>query len=474
MFRKILALVSSNLLLSVIMFLRTILIARLISVADFGIAATFITAVAIMRLVSDLGFDKLLVQHDQGDDPDFQNGLQFFQILRGLANAVALYFLAWPLAWFLEQPDLVWAYQMMALVPLCGGFTHLDAKRLQRRMRFRPQIVSNVLPPLLSLALVWPFYKLFGDYRTALFTILATSALTLVFSHLVAERPYRVRYDRKVLGHGISFGWPLLADGVLLFIIFHGEKLIIGRELGLVALGIFSLGLTLMQSPGGSISLALSQFFLPQLAAHKSEPGAFDRLALISLQANYIAAIGLCTGVVLLGAPVVVLAFGDKYLSVIPLLVWFAISQSLRITKNGTAMVSVARAKTENGLVGNIPRVLSILAAWYLLTQGHGLGSVLACGVLGELAGFLLSVWLLGARVGVALRPLLPSLTAFLGFLTVLAVYGAMTLAEPGSALFRLEEDVVLCLVLLAAGLCLLSFRSFWGYLRARQMLTYD
>ena len=33
---------------------------------------------------------------------------------------------------------------------------------------------------------------------------------------------------------------------------------------------------------------------------------------------------------------------------------------------------------------------------------------------------------------------------------------------------------VAVGLVLLAAGLCLLSFRSFWGYLRARQMLTYD
>ena len=60
--------------------------------------------------------------------------------------------------------------------------------------------------------------------------------MTALVSHLVAERPYRLVLDREIMAESLRFGWPLLVNGVLLFVVFNGDRVIVGHGLGMATL----------------------------------------------------------------------------------------------------------------------------------------------------------------------------------------------------------------------------------------------
>ena len=72
MIRSGLALAANNTLVGLLAFARNIVIARLVSVEDLGIAGTFATAMAIIEMLSYFALDRLLVQAPDGEEPVLQ------------------------------------------------------------------------------------------------------------------------------------------------------------------------------------------------------------------------------------------------------------------------------------------------------------------------------------------------------------------------------------------------------------------
>lgn len=464
MFKNILLLLGGNLGTSVILLVRMVIVARLISVEDFGISSTFMVFVTILQLMSNLGLNQMIIQDKDGEDPAFQKALQGFQVIRGVIAALFLFLLSWPMARFLGNEDLIWTYQLLALIPLLTGLMHFDVFRMQRRMKFMPLTVTNFLPPLVSLLLLWPLDAVFGDYRVMLYAILAQWVVQLVATHLVAERPYRLSLDWSVMRRGARFGWPLLLNGALLFLVFQGERMIVGREFGMATLAIFSMALSLVQTPTDSVGRAVNQFMLPQLSATKDDDARFTDMMMVTVQSNLLAGIVLSAGIVLLGTPLVTLALGAKYAAVIGLLVPITILESLRSVRACTSQVAMARARTGNGLVGNLPRVLSLPISWLAILDGAGLDTVILIATVGEIAGFGVGLLMMRSRAQVPLRPLIPSLLGFAALMACLVLYAAQ---EP-------SPSIPAILVLLAGyGASLLPLGPVWRYLRARKMIAY-
>lgn len=412
MLKSALLILSGNAFSSFLLLLRNLFVARLISVEDYGIAATFALSMALVEMTSSIGLHQLIVQDENGDDPGLQAGLQGFQLLRGVLSGVVLFLLAYPIAWFLGIPEVAWAYQAMALVPVMRGLIHFDVYRLQRKMKFLPLLLSMAVPAFLSVVLVWPFFKLFGDYRVMLFAYMVQWGGMSLASHFVAERAYRLALDRAVMGRVLRFGWPLLINNMLLLLVLQGEKVIVGREMGMATLAILAMGFTLTLTPVLVVTRSLQTFFLPQLSALQQDRDEFTHLAMVALQTGLVGGLVLVLTIHAIGGPVVTLLFGEKYTALIPLLSWLAILQSLRLSKAGCSVVAMSRGKTGNAMVGNFFRVLSMPFSWYVAMTGGSLLHIVWIGTAGELLGYVVTLGLLKVRVKLHLRGMLaPILT---------------------------------------------------------------
>ena len=70
MFRSALLILSGNLTSYMLLFLRNLLVARLIGVSDYGIASTFLLSMSIVEMMSALGIQQQLILRKDGDDAD--------------------------------------------------------------------------------------------------------------------------------------------------------------------------------------------------------------------------------------------------------------------------------------------------------------------------------------------------------------------------------------------------------------------
>jgi len=410
---------SGNAAAALLSFARNLLIARLLSIEDFGIAATFALSMSLVEMASAMGLQQLIVQARDGEDADLQAALQAFNLLRGVASGLALFLLAKPIAVFFAVPDLAWAYQLLGLVPFARGLEHFDIHRLTRQRRYGPILISRGLPILLALAAVWPLALVFGDYQVMLYSILLQHGLAVVASHAMAERRFGLRADRAVFRRSLVFGWPLLLNNALLFGVMQGDRVIVAREYGLEILAIFSMGLTLTMTPIAVLAQSISLFFLPRLSAAQDDPRRFHQLALASIEVSLLAGLLLVMATALVGGPVVLFLLGERYAELVPLLVWFAIWQALRGLKTGGALVALSRSRTTLQPIANVVRACALPAAWLAAQHGVEPQVIIWIATVGELAAFLVSSLLLQRWFGLSLRMiglmlLLPALLSVL------------------------------------------------------------
>ena len=395
MLRSALLILSGNATASLLLLARNLIVARMIPVADYGVASTFAVAMAVVEMASALGLQQQIVQSKQGDDPHFQAALQGFQLVRGVISAVVLFAISGPMARFMGIPEVIWAYQLLALVPVLNALVHFDIHRLNRQRVFWPMLLTGALPALASVLALWPLAQWFGDWRVMLYAIVVQAVLGAAVSHLVATRPYKLAFDPAIIKQSLRFGWPLLANGVLLFLVFNAEKLILGRTLGMETLAIFSMGLTLTLTPTLVLAKSVQNILLPRLSAANHDPARFGRMATAAVQLLLLLGLGFALITLLIGAPVTHLLLGEKYAALLPLLFWFAIQQALRVLKAAPAIVALAQGRTANAMLANLIRVAALPLCWYIATTSGDLLTILWVATIAEVLGYMVALWLL-------------------------------------------------------------------------------
>ena len=416
MLKNAVLILSGNAFTSLMSLIRNLLVARLISVEDYGIAATFAISMAVVEMMTTLGLQQLIIQDKDGHKPELQAGLQGFHLARSVIAAATLFFLAPLIASFLGIPEISWAYQVLAVVPFLNGLMHFDIFRKQREMVFLPFIVTMSLSILLSVVLVLPLYWWFGDYRVMLYSVIFQSLATLAFSHLMAERRYQLSFSKDVLMKSLHFGWPLLINNIFLFMVFQGERIIVGRELGMASLAVFSMGVTLTLTPTLVVAKSVQSFFLPQLTKEKDNPSAFQEIAMAAMQSSLTNGLLLIAIIFTFGHTLVDILLGPNYASLKSLIVWFAILNGCRVFKAGSSIVALSHARTSNAMISNAFRVASIPISWYAaIALGDPL-VILWIAITAEICGYIASLLLVKLRVGLSLKqmiwPILASLVA--------------------------------------------------------------
>jgi O-antigen/teichoic acid export membrane protein len=207
-------------------------------------------------------------------------------------------------------------------------------------------------------------------------------------------------------------------------------------------------------------------FFLPQLSAAQHDPPAFRNLAMCAFQAHLVLGNTLVLAMALLGGPFLHLALGEKYGPAIPLLTWLAIMQGVRVIKGGSSTVAMARAHTGNAMVANVLRVALLPLAWWVAANGGDLLSVIWIGIAGEVAGFVIALWLALWRLDLPKRPLVLPFAISFGLFIVAGIHA---LTQYDAAHWMPDPWTGSALVLLF-GMALWSMRDLRRYVAARRL----
>jgi O-antigen/teichoic acid export membrane protein len=365
---------------------RNAMLGHMLSKGDFGVAATLTLTLQMIETLSDLGADRIIMQAHDGAAPGVAHTAQSVLVLRGLVSAALLLATAPLIATFFAIPEAAPAFALTALVPLIKGFLHLDVRLAQRQLDNRPQMSIEVVPQALALALLWPLVSAGMGYGVVVWLGVAQAALAVILSHALASRRYRLGLDRAVFARILSFGWPIWASALPLIAVYHGDRIIVGRLIGMEALAGYSAAFMVAMVPGLLAAKVGHALMLPLLVgAGSGSPTFRDRFALMC-EATSLAASAYLIGFVVAGGPLLAAVFGPKYAGLGPVVSWLALMWALRMVQAVPGMALMAAGNTRPLLTAGIVRALALAPALGLAWAGHGLVALAAAGTAGELA----------------------------------------------------------------------------------------
>jgi len=365
-------------------FVRLAILARLLTVADFGIAATFSMTIFFLERCCDLSVKMILVQDKDGNSESFQGTAHLLTALRGILLAICLFLLAWPVSRFFDIPEARWAFHCLAIVPLLRGFIHLDVERFVRDMRFRPRIATEVIPQVAITLAAWPMAVWLGDYSALLWLLLAKAVFTLIASHVLAVRAYRWAWDKANLVKVFRFAWPLLLSGPVLFLVSEGDRFVTGAYYNMESLGLFAAAASLVAAASGALIRVTNSLFLPALSRVQEDRETFVQRYQGIVRTLVIAAAVFCPAFILLGDFAAVIVYGEKYRAAGLLIAWLGVAQAISMLRNGPTLAAIAMGDTKCVLMQNIVRAAGVGIALVFASRGLPLHWIAASTVIGE------------------------------------------------------------------------------------------
>jgi teichuronic acid exporter len=291
--------------------LSLVVIVRLLTPADFGIAAMAVILFPYLRYISELGIPRTIVTfRDLTDDELAQ--LNTVAVLLGLVCFVLASLLAKPVAIFFETPGLT-----LVVIVTCTALLPLAARAvpeglLAKEMRFRLlsgfEAINAIVAAIVTLGLA-----LLGLGYWAL--VLGNLVATLVRTALIVRaRPFRFAMPRlKTIREQLLFGWHSSVSVVALNSYQRLDNVTAGRVLGQSALGFYAMAWNLANVPLEKVTSLVTTVAPTYLAAVQKEPAELRRYVRTLTEALALATFPATIGLGLVAREVVPLVFGHKW-----------------------------------------------------------------------------------------------------------------------------------------------------------------
>jgi O-antigen/teichoic acid export membrane protein len=305
-------------------------LARLLSPVDFGVVGAGLVVITLSTTVSQLGLGPALVQRPTLAPVHIQTAFVASALL-GLGLAGLLWLSAPLVAGFFHMAGLEGVLRWLSLLFPLRGIATVAENLLQRDLRFQFLANAEVLTyglgyGLLGIVLAWVGWGMWS-------LVAAQLAQTLLYAGaLLTARPPRLRPAPSWAGFVdlMSFGGGFTAARLANALADQGDNLVVGRTLGAGALGLYTRAFQLMVVPASLFGNILDRVLFPTMARCQHD--------LVRLAAAYhrgCAAVALAmlpvSVVLLVLAPeIVVVAFGPRWLGVVPPFQIFAVGIMFR------------------------------------------------------------------------------------------------------------------------------------------------
>lgn len=382
-----------QILTAIMSLIRNIVIARVLAVDEFGLAATIGIVISFVEMSTVLAFDKYLLKSRFGINNRVVGVTHSLGIIRGAVVALLLFTIAEPVSLYFRVPDKAWMFELLALSPFIRGFLHQNAVVHQKQGSFYRLSQIELIPQLFTTLTIYPASLYFSDATVALYALLLASVGAVIVSHFLASSPFRLYFKKAILLDVLQYSWPLMVTGALMFIVLQGDKVIIGRYYSLQELALVTVLYSLFLMPVLVFSRIVAGVGIPLVARELNlHSGVASRDFVISIV--IIVACLAVAGFNSFGRPVIEFLYGEGYVPEHDMILVVSIIMGLRILRMPVQVFSLAYGDSKNGMYVSVARALALLPSLYLAVNGYDISVILSTGIAGELMGMFIGVLL--------------------------------------------------------------------------------
>jgi len=338
-----------------------IVLARLLTPADFGLVSFAMILIGAFLLLQDLGVGPALIYSRR--DIAAVGGTALTLIGSSIYAA------------FGQSQTIAAIVVLLAFGLVITAAGSVQSALLTKELAFRKKLIPDVAPLVVSgciaigLALAgWGVWSLIAGY------LAKNLATTLLLWGLSPVRPWP-RFDRAVARELLGYGGHISLSSVIGFAVMNVDYLIIGRVLGVGPLGLYTLAFMIGTLPSALIGQQIATAIFPAYSRIRNSPEALNRLFgnVFAISTTLSVALG---AAVFVGAPTIVgPILGAKWLGIVEPLRILALFGVLRAIEFTFSPLYRAIGRPEIMWASILIRLV-VLAPLLYVAAGYGINGV--------------------------------------------------------------------------------------------------
>ncbi len=290
-----------------------VVLARLLTPADFGVMATAMISISFSQMFWDAGLSKALIQTEAAPE-DAAHVVFWTNVLLGLLIYALLFLAAPTIAFFFKSPASGPVLRVLGIQVILGSLTSVQQALFVRDLDFRRlfwiKLFTAFIPAFFSIPLALYGY---GVWALVIGSLVG-QAINLYFLWRKSTWRPQFRYDLAMARSLFGFGFWVLLESLGGWLIVWGDNLIVGRFLGIHDLGVYRTGWSLVTIIFGLVLNPFLSVLYPTFSRLQDDLPALKNTFHRVNRVVFALALPMGTGLLLVGSETVTLLFGEKWL----------------------------------------------------------------------------------------------------------------------------------------------------------------
>lgn len=322
-----------------------IILARLLTPADFGLVAMLGVFFAISNSLVDSGFTQALIREKYISQDD-KNTVFSVNMIMSILMYSLLWFGSPYIAAFFNQPPLLWLTRVMGLDILFKAVSIVQRAVLMNTLKFKflsaVDVSVSILTGVISIILA---YKGLGVWALAIKYFLSSLFVSIIFYVANPWKPTGF-INKHSFRRMFAFGSNMMITGLVNNIFNNVYNLVIGKYFSAATLGFYNRAFNFTNQFSGMILTALGQVTYPVLSKTKDDiPRLKSAIKRILMSVSFVN-IPLAVFLFVAAEPFIRVLLGQNWIETVPYLRILSIAMlvSYMINLNHNVLKVVGRS----------------------------------------------------------------------------------------------------------------------------------
>ena len=387
--------------------LSTIVLARLLLPADFGLVAMALSFYALIELFAMVGFDLAIIRQQHADREHFDTAWTLgigLKVLVALVLVIGAPFVAS----FYDDVRLERVVQVLALVSFVGALENIGIVTFRKEMEFDKEFRFQLAKKLLSVVATVILAVYFRSYWALILGMLVSAALGVVLSYVF--HPYRPSFTVRAWREMTGFSLAVAFNNIASFLLERGPDFIVGRFLNAQALGTYRVASEVAALPTTELYYPIMRAVFPGYSKVVDQPLLLKQTYLSAQAALSTIVMPVAIGLAVVAEPFVLVLLGEKWSSAIPVLQILAFAGAVRVLHGNRHALFMAKGRPQwVGYLTIAEAAMLLPLVGYWLWVGESVEMVAWARVLTSVIALPMSVFLVTRVISMSMLEFLSS-----------------------------------------------------------------
>lgn len=296
-----------------ISFVVMILMARILTPADYGLVGMVMVFVNVAQTLVDSGFSQALIQKKDRDETDNSTAF-YFNVALGVIFYAVLWFLAPVFARFYDQPKLLWITRVIALGIFSNAFGVVQRALLTVDIDFKTQAKASLFSAVTAGAVgIVMAYTGWGVWSIVAYNVInlgMNTGLLWVYSKWRPSWLFSWSSFRSIFG----FGSKLALSGMLHTLYLSFFNMVIGKVFKASDLGYYTRGQQFVAFFSSNIAGILQRVTYPVLCRFQDADEQLGEAFIKIVRVSSLIVFTMMTGMFGIAKPMIGMLLGERWM----------------------------------------------------------------------------------------------------------------------------------------------------------------